>query len=97
MIQILPVIFWIKWLAGQGFQICGLRRNNHLYHNGEGMRIRWPVKDGKTDAFYESFFDNGGMPKLNHRNESVKNLDHERSIPVLYEESLVFLFFPCVR
>ena len=38
----------------------------------EGMRIRWPVKDGKTDAFYESFLDNGGMPKLNHRNESVK-------------------------
>ena len=38
----------------------------------EGMRIRWTVKDGKTDALYESFLDNGGMPKLNHRNELVK-------------------------
>lgn len=38
----------------------------------EGMRIRWTEKDGIKDAFYESFLDYGGMPKLNHRNESVK-------------------------
>ncbi len=38
----------------------------------EGMRIRWPVKHGITDAYYESFLENGGMPKLNHRNDSVK-------------------------
>lgn len=39
----------------------------------EGMRIRWPVENGKKKALYESFKDYGGMPKLNHRNEEVRN------------------------
>ena len=37
------------------------------------MKIRWPVKDGETLALYEAFKDYGGMPKLNHKNEEVKN------------------------